>query len=519
MGMWIEYEELYNHYGGPLAENSPPNAGVGVILLLMIIGGVLYKFRKSLRLKAAELVFIYTALLVAAPLMTQGMWHRIFGLMAGIPHEQDFKSYESLPPMLWPHGDNLIVNGRFLKGLDGYEKIGKGAVTWEKIGWKGNDWKSPVLSNGEMGQGTTSLKFTVPVKKPSGEGNQLVPGENFIISCLVKADGFQSTSSYFIKVQADDGPIRNVILSAAGTSPSFANPSGFQRVGVCPFTIPTDLKEKLTFYVGINGPGTLALQDIELINSQAVEGAYTGRKVVRESNLSKLGAHERDFTVVKPDNMFSFAGLKYLVTGFIPLDQWVRPAIAWSILIGALFLGFLGFNVLMRRQWVESERFTFPMNILPRQLFAAEDGEGGIQSIFRNPVMWVGFGITFVLVMLKGIHYYYPAVPAPVWEEMRTAEFVTSPALKAYLGNVWISVIFTLLAIALLVETDILFSIWASFLLWQLFPLFGKIFSFNRFVGYPYEVAQSVGAFIAFAFLALIVSRRHLLKVAKHVLG
>ena len=34
--------------------------------------------------------------------MTQGMWHRMFGLLAAIPHNQDFKSYESLPPMLWP---------------------------------------------------------------------------------------------------------------------------------------------------------------------------------------------------------------------------------------------------------------------------------------------------------------------------------------------------------------------------------------------------------------------------------
>ena len=101
MGIWIEYEELYCS-GGPLAENSPPNSAVGVIWGLVILSGLLYKFRKSLRLITAELVVIYSALILSAPLMTQGFWHRIFGLATAIPHHQDFKSYESLPPMLWP---------------------------------------------------------------------------------------------------------------------------------------------------------------------------------------------------------------------------------------------------------------------------------------------------------------------------------------------------------------------------------------------------------------------------------
>jgi hypothetical protein len=73
MGMWIEYEELYNTYGGPLAENSPANSAVGVICAVMVIGGALFKLRKSLRLVTAELVVIYSALILSAPLMTQGL--------------------------------------------------------------------------------------------------------------------------------------------------------------------------------------------------------------------------------------------------------------------------------------------------------------------------------------------------------------------------------------------------------------------------------------------------------------
>src|ERR1035437_5581654 len=84
MAVWIEYEELYNVYGGPLAENSPPNSAVGVITAVMLIGGGLFYFRRGLRLCVAELVVIYAALVLAAPLMTQGMWHRIIGLTTAI---------------------------------------------------------------------------------------------------------------------------------------------------------------------------------------------------------------------------------------------------------------------------------------------------------------------------------------------------------------------------------------------------------------------------------------------------
>ena len=199
------------------------------------------------------------------------------------------------------------------------------------------------------------------------------------------------------------------------------------------------------------------------------------------------------------------------------------PALAWSMLIGALFLGFFGFNVLMRKQWSENERFTFPMNIFPRQLFSEEEGENGVRGIFRNKIMWIGFAITLPLALLKGIHHYAPAIPAPLWGDIwgnpTLATYVTDPNVKAFLNGCFINMIFSLLAIMLLVETDILFSIWATFLLFQLLPMFGKMFNFNRFPGYPWEWSQAVGSFIAFAILAIFNARRHLVKVFQRILG
>ncbi len=221
MGMWIEYEEIYCNYGGPLAENSPPNSAILVVLILLFIGAVIYRFHKALRLSSAEMVFIYAALLVAAPLMTQGMWHRIFGLMAAIPHESDFKSYESLPDMLWPHGKNLVVNGRFVNVVqkdgvtvpDGFlfTRTGDAKLAWEDhVKWRDKEWKCPVLDNTADPKAKSSLSFTI--QRNDGAKEVLVPGETFLLSLLVKASDLQAGSSYSVKSQADAG--RNIRSSS-----------------------------------------------------------------------------------------------------------------------------------------------------------------------------------------------------------------------------------------------------------------------------------------------------------------
>jgi hypothetical protein len=527
MGAWIEYVEKYSTYGGPLAENSPPNAAVGVILLVMGISVALYGIRRPLRLSPRELVVVYAALVFAAPLMTQGLWGRLFGLLAGIPNTQNFKAYDSLPSMLWPHGPNRVENPRFKDDLKGYAHTGGGTVGWEAVdrGRRGV-WRSPVLSNGTNAGARAALSFTLPRFRAGRE--IIVPGERFLFSALVKAEGLQKDSSYFVTAQADTNPVRTILVATADTQPTFANPCGFQRVGATPVAVPNSLREALTLSIGIAGPGRLTVQDLQFLNIEAVEGLYSGRDVVREGHLDTLDAGERNFTLVKPDRMFSPAGLRYLLTGYLPLRQWVMPATAWTALIGGLFAGFLGLNLLMRKQWAEHERFAFPLTIVPRNLFTEEEADGRVRfTLFRNRFMWIGFACTLPLVLLKGFHFYNPSVPAPMIEggSISFASYVTSPLLRIYLERVGIGIAtgiglpFCLIAIALLIETNILFSLWAFYLLFQLWNVFGALFRLNHIPGYPWAHQQAMGSFLAYALIALVVARRHLREVVRRVFG
>ncbi len=526
MGIWIEYVERYGRYGGPLGENVPPNAAVGIILVVMGVSALLYFLRRSLRLAPAELLVVYAALVLAAPLMTQGLWGRFFGLLAAIPHNQDFKSYESLPSMLWPHGPNLVENGRFTKGLEGFVLEGAGGETWTNIDRRAKGiWRSPVLDNAGDTGSVSALTFAI--RRFDGRGREvLVPGEHFLFSMLVRVSGIQKSTAYFVEMRADTGAAHKIFMSAGATQPTFANPCGFMRVGASPIAIPVELRSNLAFRIGLEGPGALALQDLEFMSVEAIEGLYAGRALVRESNLAKLGPGERGSLVVMPDNLFSLKGLKFLVTGYIPLGQWVQPALVWLVLFGGLFVGFLGLNILLRKQWAENERFAFPQTILPRLLFAeAEGGQGGVHYVFlRRRAMWLGFFLTLPLVLLRGLHFYNPSIPAPLIENLQFANYFINPLAKAFLQDVsmdlgWIGAGFTfsLLAIALLIDTNVLFSLWASFFLFQLWNLFGKAFNWTRFPGYPWKFQQHMGAFIGYALLALFVARRHLAQVFRLV--
>jgi len=514
------------------------------LVIVLIIALILFRFRRSLGLITTELVVIYAALLIAAPMMTQGLWHRLFGLLAALPHNQDFKSYESLPTMLWPHGDNLVINGRFVSGLKNFEAMPRNSSDYtldldENVSWKGGRWNLPRLTNADKSDARSQLQFHISRFDARGR-EVIVPGESYLFSCLVKTTGFKSGSYYFVSMSVDANPARNILLDASETPKTFANPSGLKRIGKCPVIISTELKNTLTFAIGLNGPGQLTIHDIQFFNTKGVEAAYTGVKMARERNLQPtvmgndgqrhrnpdfLAANERENLVIKPDNMLSLKGLGYLLRGFIPLEQWIIPMFAWSLLIGALFMGFFGVNVLLRKQWVESERFTYPMNLFPRQFFGEDAVDLGdmFHTLFTNRALWLGFAIMLPIVLLKGVHFYVPSVPAPnwsnIWGQQTLAVYFTNPILKAFFGVAGINIVFSLFAIALLIETDLLFSLWVCFFLFQLWHVFGQAFNFTRFEGYPWQHQQTIGAFIAYALLALITARRRLAKVFRQIFG
>jgi len=86
------------------------------------------------------------------------------------------------------------------------------------------------------------------------------------------------------------------------------------------------------------------------------------------------------------------------------LLAWWRPMLAWGGFVFVLLFVMLCINAIVRRQWTEDAKLSFPIVELPLQLTDV----GG--AIFRHKLMWAGFAVAAIYDTLNGLHYLYPQV-------------------------------------------------------------------------------------------------------------
>src|SRR5690242_3632816 len=101
-------------------------------------------------------------------------------------------------------------------------------------------------------------------------------------------------------------------------------------------------------------------------------GAFPSWLVVRDRNVLR-GHYLGNSTFYRPE----------------VLRAWIVPILAWSGFFTLLLFVATCINVLVRRQWADWERLTFPITWLPMQM---TDGDTGV-AFFRNKLMWAGFAL------------------------------------------------------------------------------------------------------------------------------
>ena len=82
---------------------------------------------------------------------------------------------------------------------------------------------------------------------------------------------------------------------------------------------------------------------------------------------------------------------------------WATPVLWWTAFITVLIFGMLCINIIVRKQWIEHEKLSYPIIQLPLQLT-----ETPRNSLFENKLMWLGFGIAGGLALWNGLNFLYP---------------------------------------------------------------------------------------------------------------
>ena len=188
---------------------------------------------------------------------------------------------------------------------------------------------------------------------------------------------------------------------------------------------------------------------------------------------------------------------------------WLRPVLWWSGFTITLVMTLLFINVLLRKQWTEREKLTYPLVHLPLDMTAENS------PLWRSRLLWLGFALAAVIDINNGLHMLYPSIPAvPIKLEDQSSFFTARPW-----NNIgWLPVDFYPFGIGLgmLLPLDLLFSCWFFFWVWKAQLIISAQYGWNAIPSFPFIYEQAFGAYMGICLFAFLMSRAHLWNLARH---
>ena len=203
----------------------------------------------------------------------------------------------------------------------------------------------------------------------------------------------------------------------------------------------------------------------------------------------------------------------------VPWDHWARPLAAWSAFILLYYLTTFFLTGILRKQWVDVERLTFPLVRVPMEMTEGSDGQGLLPAVFRNHAFLIGVIVSLAFGLIRMAPVFMGADKGwlPVyWVQ----DLLWGTSIEQFqIGGTYIYPM--AVGFAFLVPADVALSVWLFFLFtrfelltagWMGQPIPNGTFS-------PFMAWQQAGAFIVFTLMMFWAARRHLADVARKALA
>jgi hypothetical protein len=200
----------------------------------------------------------------------------------------------------------------------------------------------------------------------------------------------------------------------------------------------------------------------------------------------------------------------------VPWQIWVRPMALWGIFLLALYTTMVSIIVILRRQWMDRERLSYPLVQAAQVMIRGESPQHLVNPFFRSRVMWSGAAVPMLVGLFTGLNKYlgaFPVIPT-AW---------TIPIGFGQALNMTLS--FAVVGFSYLIGPDIAAGIWGFALLSKVekmvFVANGVTIQQSMWGVRVTELMnyQGLGALLAFVALGLWVGREHLTQVGRSFLG
>ncbi|MCE2395530.1 hypothetical protein J4G02_13180, partial [Candidatus Poribacteria bacterium] len=187
------------------------------------------------------------------------------------------------------------------------------------------------------------------------------------------------------------------------------------------------------------------------------------------------------------------------------LQVWLSPIIAWGSFTFVLVFVMLCITVVLRRQWTEHERLTYPITRLPLEMADAKSG------FFRNRLMWIGFATAGSISLINGLNILYPAFPQIPITRQNIGSFTDRP--WDAMGNTYTAFYPFIIGIGFLMPLDLSFSCWFFFLFRNFIKILISVFGLSNIPGIPFLKQQEFGSVLGLCVAAIWVGKRFFTRV------
>ena len=193
------------------------------------------------------------------------------------------------------------------------------------------------------------------------------------------------------------------------------------------------------------------------------------------------------------------------------LYAWLRPALAYIVFIFVLMFVMLCINTLLRIQWTERERLTYPIIQLPLEMTDTRN------RFFKNKLMWLGFSIAALISIVNLLNSIYPTVPYIPVKRQNLHQYFTVRPWNA-MGSFRVSFYPFVIGISFPIPLDLLFSCWMFYGVYKMELMVGNMMGWRSLPRFPYFNKQGFGVYVGLLGFALWIGRVHFKGLVRHLL-
>jgi hypothetical protein len=204
------------------------------------------------------------------------------------------------------------------------------------------------------------------------------------------------------------------------------------------------------------------------------------------------------------------------------LAVWAVPVLSWLAFIMLLLWIMACINAILRKQWTEREKLSYPIIQLPLEITEGAD-RGVVSRLFRNKLFWIAFGIAGTVDVINGLNLYFPWIPTiltPGFGQsfLDIGQYVANRPWNA-IGWTPVSWYPFMIGLGMIMPLDFLFSCWFFYWFWKAQRIITYAFSWDRTPRFPYTNDQAFGAYIAFVIFSIWLGRDYLKQVWRCIIG